>query len=193
MTTNPAAIAALAKGDIENAKVASTPGGIEAQEKAGQTALVQSTDMPAEMRPNQEAFERIGFTFGEAIDELFLSATLPPGWTRAATDHSMHSVLLDEKGRERVTIFYKAAFYDRRADSSLKCRYTTMTIYDDEDNDIDKDHVAIVIADAGKEKTRFATVAYDDWNARDKQGNKARKTLLKQFPKADNPTAYWDD
>jgi hypothetical protein len=118
-TRNPAALSALARGDIDNFVVASTPGGIEAQEKAGQTALVQSSDMPLDLSPNREAYEALGFTFGEKIDDLFQKATLPAGWTRKATSHDMHSEILDEQGRKRISIFYKAAFYDRRADAII--------------------------------------------------------------------------
>ena len=116
---NPAALSALAKGDLENFATASTPGGIEAQEKAGQALLVASANMPKSMSPSREAFEALGFVFGTEVDELFLKAKLPPGWTRAATDHSMWSTIVDEKGRKRVEIFYKAAFYDRRADAHI--------------------------------------------------------------------------
>lgn len=80
----PAALAAAAEGDLRNALVAATPGGIEASEKAGQQALVASTDMPKQL--DRAAFEKVGFTFGADVDELFIKATLPPGWKRGATD-----------------------------------------------------------------------------------------------------------
>ena len=40
---------------------------------------------------------------------------MPNGWKKQATDHSMWSELIDDKGKVRATIFYKAAFYDQRA------------------------------------------------------------------------------
>jgi hypothetical protein len=63
----------------------------------------------------------LGFTFGDPDpdDPLFMPATLPGGWKRQATGHSMGSVIVDTLGRERVSIFYKAAFYDRSAHMSL--------------------------------------------------------------------------
>lgn len=118
-TLTPAAIIAAASGDMENALVALLPGGIERQEKAGQAALVASTEMPLELSPDREAFEAVGFTFGEPIDSVFMKATLPAGWKRVPTDHSMYSDILDETGKRRVEVFYKAAFYDRRADARL--------------------------------------------------------------------------
>lgn len=52
-------------------------------------------------------------------DPLFLRAKLPEGWVVKGLDHAMHSSILDADGFERVMIFYKAAFYDRRAHASL--------------------------------------------------------------------------
>jgi hypothetical protein len=98
---------------------------IERMEAAGQAQLCVSDVLPKEMRPSREAYERMGFVFGAPVDgdPLFVHATLPAGWTKAPTDHSMWCKILDAKGRPRVEIFYKAAFYDRRADMRLAHRY----------------------------------------------------------------------
>ena len=90
------------------------------QESAGQRQLVNSDRLPTDGSEDPE-FLALGFTFGpvDARDPLFRPATLPPGWKREAADHAMHSHLVDELGRKRVAIFYKAAFYDRRADMRL--------------------------------------------------------------------------
>lgn len=100
---------------------------IGAQEKAGQQQLVHSDRLPTELHGDRAAFEALGFTFGDPdpTDPLFAPATLPDGWTRQAADHDMWSYLLDQQGRRRVAIFYKAAFYDRRA----AMRLTTVTSY----------------------------------------------------------------
>lgn len=191
-TRNPAALGALAKGDIENFLVAATPGGIEAQEKRGQMALVNSTDMPKEMRPSKEAFEKMGFTFGEPIDELFLSATLPPGWKRAATGHSMHSNIIDDQGRERVSIFYKAAFYDRRADANLSLRFNVRWLYpDDEGSGLAKDQVAYIVTDGGKEIFRTEPHTHRDWPTDEKRKEIALAWLKERYPDWGDPTAYW--
>jgi hypothetical protein len=95
-------------------------GEVEAMEKAGQQQLVNSALLPTKGSDNPE-FLRLGFTFGEPLadDPMFRPATLPAGWRKAGTDHDMHSDILDQLGRKRVGVFYKAAFYDRRADMSL--------------------------------------------------------------------------
>lgn len=102
---------------------------ITAMEKQGQAQLVESTQLPSKMKPSQEAFEEVGFTFGEVVkgDELFCAATLPEGWRKDYTDHSMHTIIVDQLGRQRVSVFYKAAFYDRRADMILDTHYAYLS------------------------------------------------------------------
>ena len=95
---------------------------IEGQERAGQHQLVNSDRLPTKILHSEQAeFEAVGFTFGEPDerDPMFRPATLPPGWTREGSDHARGSYLLDELGRKRVSIFYKAAFYDRSAHMTL--------------------------------------------------------------------------
>lgn len=183
---NAAAVVALAKGDLKNARVAATPGGIEASEKAGQQALVASTNMPKDMMPSRLAFEILGFRFGEPVDELFVKATLPPGWTRAGTDHSMHSDILDEKGRRRVGVFYKAAFYDRRADATLIGRYSIQRDYD-----LPGDDLAFVVKDAGTEIYRTITTKRESYKDEEQHREVAKKWLLEAVPNAFEPSA-WD-
>ncbi|MFE7744424.1 hypothetical protein [Nocardia sp. NPDC057455] len=83
-------------------------------EAAGQQQIVNGTEMP--VKGPWEELEALGFVRGEQVDELFVRAILPDGWRKEATEHSMHSKIVDERGVERVGVFYKAAYYDRRAD-----------------------------------------------------------------------------
>lgn len=91
-----------------------TSGYIEGMEAAGQRQLVSSDVLPTS-RGKDDEFIALGFTFGDRVDDLFRKATLPPGWARRPSDHSMWSYIVDEKGNDRVAVFYKAAFYDRDA------------------------------------------------------------------------------
>ena len=93
------------------------PGMIEASESRGQRELVSSTQLPTQVRGDKQRLIDAGVVFGEQCkgDKLFCEATLPPGWKKEATDHSMWSKLVDADGVERASIFYKAAFYDRAA------------------------------------------------------------------------------
>ena len=94
-----------------------TEGAIVAMEKRGQQQLVNSDRLPADYRGDRAEWEALGFRFGDPDpdDPMFMPATIPDGWKRQASDHDMWSHLVDEHGRQRVAIFYKAAFYDRRA------------------------------------------------------------------------------
>lgn len=184
-----AAIAAAAAGDFANALVAATPGGIERQEKEGQQALVQSTDMPLTLTPGREAFEKVGFTFGEEVNDLFCNATLPAGWKKVATDHSMWSKIVDDQGRERVSIFYKAAFYDREAFGRLVGRYTLTTLYSGEG--IPKDHNVCVVKDGDNVVWRGTPARSRDWDAQEAQSTAGTAWLAEKFPDWRDPTAYW--
>jgi hypothetical protein len=94
---------------------------IEAQEARGQQQLLTSDRMPVDLGGELEAFEALGFTFGtpDPADPLFMPATLPDGWAREGSAHAMWSYIVDQHGRRRVSVFYKAAFYDRSAHAGL--------------------------------------------------------------------------
>jgi len=102
-------------------------GAIEEQEAAGQSSFVNSTQLPIKINGHdKEAMELLaewGVKLGEPTDNLFREATLPEGWKEVATDHSMWSKVVDTEGNERISIFYKASFYDRRAFMSV-CKHT---------------------------------------------------------------------
>ena len=93
------------------------PGMIEASEANGQRKLVASCQLPTSIHGDVKTLEQDGVVFGDVCkgDPLFRDATLPEGWEKRATDHSMWSELVDADGNVRASIFYKAAFYDRDA------------------------------------------------------------------------------
>jgi hypothetical protein len=101
---------------------------IEAQEARGQAELAAAATTGNAQLPTRSPWDelekagvkRLGPVDG---DDLFQRAELPAGWSIKRTDHSMWSHLLDDKGRKRASIFYKAAFYDRRATLSLDTRF----------------------------------------------------------------------
>mgnify|MGYP003344080522 CR=1 FL=1 len=68
-TFNPAAMAALAKGDLLNAVIASQANGIEMQEKAGQQEIVKLQRLPREgMHKYKHILEEIGFVVGKIVE-----------------------------------------------------------------------------------------------------------------------------
>jgi hypothetical protein len=67
--------------------------------------------------------ERLGFVFGEVIDEKFVEVTAPEGWGLRRTDHGMYSDIVDNLGRVRGSQFFKAAAYDYEAFYHFSPRY----------------------------------------------------------------------
>lgn len=107
---------------------------IEEMEARGARQVVASDKIPTDAPWARLA--ELGFVRGDAVygDELFTHVKLPEGWRREGTGHSMHTDIVDERGVPRVGIFYKAAFYDRRADAhiiSIAAKLTTSVLYGD--------------------------------------------------------------
>jgi hypothetical protein len=90
---------------------------IGGMEKAGEAQLVASAVIPTERSVPDAELTDLGFVLGALVegDPLFQNCTVPDGWTKRPTDHDMWSEILDNEERVRFRIFYKAAFYDRRA------------------------------------------------------------------------------
>ena len=214
----------MMRGDIKNAIIASTPGGIEAQEAEGQQELVFnsklpiSTGRPDGMEKARDFYEKSGIRLGKpgtGQDKIFIEAFLPEGWCKKATDHSMWSQLLDDKGRERATIFFKAAFYDYNSHLSPSCRFTIGTEngmeYDGSEK-YDQAPMYGVVKDAGniiyqtepvdfaqglstRSETREERLKYyaleDD--AKALLLNQCRQWLIDRgLPDFNVPTNYWD-
>ena len=185
---NFAALAAAMNGDLANAMIASTPGGIERQEAEGQRTLLESTMLPKEIRgATREQLTALGFKFGADVDDLFVQCELPPGWTKSGTNHSMHSDLLDEHGRRRAGIFYKAAFYDRRADMSMQRRYGVETWRDGSSDQMRR----VDVTDGGQVIKEFGELKRDDWDGMDALRATAEAWLNEQHPDWQSPLACW--
>lgn len=186
MNITPAAISALLKGDQENFIAASTKGGIEAQEHRGQIAQSFEQTLPIKGTSSsigRKNFETLGFMFGKNVDGLFVNATFPKGWHKKPTEHSMWSEIIDDKGRKRGMIFYKAAFYDMSAHVHLEPRYG-LSCYGD--------NHAVEITDCGKSCHVIGTYAEKDYAALDALKVLGVTWLKENKPDYDNVMAYWD-
>lgn len=185
----PAVLAAAALGDLDNALVAATPGGIEAQEAAGQAMLVASEQLPKKVdNATRAQLVALGFKFGADVDDLFVTATLPPGWKKRATSHSMHSDIVDDKGRVRASVFYKAAFYDRKADMRMVGRFAA-DVYQ---NGSDDNHYEAVVTDADVVCATFGEWKHGDYAAADAKRKECESWLDARFPQWRDPLAHWD-
>lgn len=192
--SKPLKIKTLGSSDVENILAAITEGGIEAQESAGQQAMVNDEVIPKDC-PRKD-LEALGFIFCDDLeDDLFIRVQMPEGWSKRATDHSMHSDLIDGKGRVRGNIFYKAAFYDRKADMTLRCRFYSARDYESESQ--------VVVAEVtDSDKRIFATepvIIVDDlWSEEGRrvrdvaEADAAAAWLKERYPDHANVNAYWD-
>lgn len=89
-------------------------------ERGGQASLGNGTRLPGIFNGCTKAhFEAMGIKFHEVVNDIFYRVTLPDGWRIVPTDHSMWSDLVDNEGKQRAMIFYKASPWDMQAHISL--------------------------------------------------------------------------
>lgn len=99
-------------------------------EQRGQDQMVESESLPVRTNFCTDAdLEAMGVQLGKPFteDHLFRPAILPDGWEKKPTDHAMWSEVVDARGRKRLSIFYKAAFYDRDAFINAVERYRVLS------------------------------------------------------------------
>lgn len=179
---------------------------IEQQEAGGQRSVIHSDTLPSRGY-DRAPLEAAGVAFGEPVpgDPLFVYATLPDGWRKVATGHSLYSKLLDDQGRVRATIMYKAAFYDRDASLSVARRFRPGIDYSEGVYQRQKSHreyVAIVTdgdVDCGGRVIWRQTFAdpegankYADDGAYNRANEAGSTWLDKHYPEWLDATAYWD-
>lgn len=99
---------------------------IEMEERRGAAQLRTSSQIPT-----KEVADRVliafGFELGAVIPDrdgnILRHAKLPPGWTKEG-EGSYWTYLISPQGYKIFSIFYKAVFYDRRADMHLNPRFS---------------------------------------------------------------------
>lgn len=170
-------------------------GGSEAigrQEKRGQRDLVSTfTRLPREgMDTLRPIFEGLGFVFGENEDELFVKVTAPAGWSLKPTEHPMHSDILDDKGRRRGGVFYKSAYYDRKADVHLARRYHIENDYESRESLNQR----CVVKDqaTGEVLKAYPYIDGGQYTECDAQRQEAVAWLREKYPDFESVTAYWE-
>jgi hypothetical protein len=188
-------------------------GAIESQEARGQTSFVNSTDLPVShgIKDNRDdVLLAWGIKLGEPHegDPIFRPAELPDGWEKQPTDHAMWSKLVDDEGRERASIFYKAAFYDRSSHIALNTRFTVQQNLNDFEGGGDGPYTTKVqfrVLDCGK--VVFSTEPVDTPVGDDGREDYRASDVIKQDQRAaceawlrengymdwQDPAKYWDE
>ena len=173
---------------------------VENMEREGHEKAIRQGLMPKEMCPAKEEWEKIGFVFKEIDDDLMYSVTLPEGWSRRMTDHDMHSEIVDANGLVRGTMFYKASFYDRKANMVLLPRYKITYKHDDLD---DNSYVTTIYFGNENEMLYVAGEVLERYDASVEEfyvAQEERRRLeeackayaLENYPDYDSEFAYWD-
>jgi len=163
-------------------------------ESEGQQSFVMSDTLPTiSYDDDKKILESWGFVFGEVVkdDPLFQYCKLPNGWKREKTFHYMHSDILDEKGRKRISVFYRAAWYDRKVNYHIKQRFTMQSDYEKR-----KAGIAVsFVSDVDKRiwTSNFIQVENDDnyYKALDKTDKEANNWLDQNYPDWRKTGAYW--
>lgn len=182
---------------------------IETQEARGQQQFVASHTLPIDglewkfdrdkynVTP-KEYLTSLGFVFGEKQDDMFINVALPEGWTMEPTDHSMWSYVNDSNGRERLSIFYKAAYYDRSANFGITSRFSRNRIYESDEGYKDG-VIQWTVADGdeiiytSKEHTYSEKGGDDYWKAQDAAEKEVADWLYENYPDWTSPMGHWED
>ena len=145
-------------------------------------------------------WKAMGVEFGDAVDPLFRTAVLPHGWKLKPTDHAMWSKLVDERGRTRASMFYKAAFYDRDAFIHFERRFSIRRDYS-----CDRSTIRYVVRDGEQEifappaqhltqPKSHTKVYYDKCEAIERHlASRCEAWLVQRYPNYADPADHWDD
>lgn len=147
-------------------------------------------------------YERMGIKIIGEYDDLFYSVELPEGWEIKATGHSMWNDVFDNKGRKRISFFYKGAFYDREAFSDFCCRYRLQILpFDDYESDASYEERkfkpwTVYIMDNDKKtkalKSITPTTDKEYYEVSDSLREIGSVYLNENFPNWKDFNSYWD-
>ncbi len=150
----------------------------------------------------KQQYAKMGIKILGDADDLFYSVELPEGWKIEATGHSMWNDVLDDKGRERISFFYKGAFYDRDAFSNFECRYGyAVEPFDFYESDATYEERnskpwSAYLTDGGKRVELLKEMTLDAnihiWKLQDMLRDYAKAYLNEHYPDWEDVNAYWD-
>lgn len=187
------------KSFLAEAMFTGTDDSVRRQETDGQQSFIGSDTLPTDIGryssyDEKQILKNVGFKFFEVVedDPIFQYVKLPEGWRKEQGGDSRWTKLIDNKGRVRANIFYKAAFYDRSAHLSLSRRFNVSYNYDR----VDAEDVATAdVTDCGEVIYSTDPIQLSDkerYTASEKARAMAKSWLHEHYPDWENPGAYWD-
>lgn len=186
-------------------------GGIERMEREGQRELTGTSTIPTHFLDYSAAegkalLCRAGFEVGKVVpgDDLFQYCRLPEGWKKVTGHHAMWTQIVDAKGRERGSIFYKAAFYDRSAHIRLHNRITLRQDYAAKGMyryqvvaREDGENVRVLYSAERDGIPDLLEIPYEErapyWKMEEEIRADARQWMENNYPEHEDELAYWDE
>lgn len=133
-------------------------------------------------------------------DDIFWRVDIPKSWEIRRSEHPMSTALYDDQGRQRAYIFYKAAFYDRRAYIRMIPRFTVDIVFVDEDYEVGRS-VWVAIDNATRMEVFRSSVKTREecrqfWSEnngpKDPHRIEVEEWVQRRHPEYLDPTKYWD-
>lgn len=150
----------------------------------------------------KDVYESMGISIVGDYSDLLYSVHLPDGWEIKSIDMYWSDVL-DDKGRKRISFFYKGGLYDRDAFSNFYHRYNYQIVpFDNYETDAGYQERkfkpwTLIITDGGKKIKELKTItpSTDDeyFSLDDTLGDAARQYLDKKYPDWKNIQSYWNE
>jgi hypothetical protein len=172
-------------------------GTVQQQEAHGQAELCNSSMLPKDTSPEDwKVLEAAGVKRIGVADDLFVNVQLPNGWSKRATGESRWSELVDNNGRVRANMFYKAASYDRSAHMSTCVRFSVKNVYGDKEFSVQACDGEVVlystaiIKEPGNEEPSEVKMQYRA--QKDELKKEVSQWLDANFPKWKDAKACWD-
>lgn len=169
-----------------------------ASDTQGQRALVSRLHLPRQIDQLHpitwhELCERWDLRIVGNFDALFFAVEMPKGWRmHPLNEHSMWSILEDELGRERATVFYRANRPRKSATLYVRNRFDIYEHYEDPSDNT----VRIICARDGQRIFReFGRVPFGGtgfFKEVERVRATARAWFAEEFPGWEDPFAYWD-
>lgn len=149
-----------------------------------------------------EQYAKMGITvLDEEDDDCVCKVQLPDGWKIERVD-SLWCNILDNKGRKRISFFYKPAFWDRNAFTNFLCRYGISILpFDNYMSDATyEDRIfkpwSVYVTDCGECIEKLyeitPTTKKEFYEVDDKLRAIGIEYLRKYYPEYEDINAYWD-